>query len=193
MAQNNNQNIWQTDIQDWTKVEPDTANFYISQAESRLKETTDTYNLTSTRTENYLTLVTAILTGAIGYMFAGEKPFLQAVSALAILPTLFAIVFLAKNLTQFTVYTVGDEPRAIYTMEFVDRFSGEQQYLNLVHYTMITLQFKIDENHKTNEYRIKNNARARFALSTVPLAFLAGAIYQYFCGYQLVWSLSLPY
>ena len=60
-----NQNVWQTDIQDWTKVEPESATFYISQAESRLKETTDTYNLTSTRTENYLVLITAIMTGAI--------------------------------------------------------------------------------------------------------------------------------
>jgi hypothetical protein len=192
MIPQNNPNIWKSDIQDWSKVEPESANFYVSQAETRLKETTDTYNLTSTRTENYLTLVTAILTGAIGYVFAGEKPYLQAASAFAILPILITIYCLAKNLTQFIVYTVGDEPKAIFTSEFVDTFSGSQQYLNLVHYTMVTLQFKIDENHKTNKQRIQNNARARLALLTTPLAFLAGAIYQYFCGYQLVWSLSLP-
>lgn len=189
MTQNNNQNIWQTDIQDWTKVEPDAANFYISQAESRLKETTETYNLTSARTENYLTLVTAIMTGALGYVFAGEKPYLQAVSAIAIIPTLIAVYFLAKNLTQFTVYTVGQEPKAIYTTEFIDCLDNKIQLLHLVYYTMRDIQFKIDKNRATNGTRIKNNANARNALLFIPIAFLLGVIYQYLCGYQLVWSL----
>ncbi len=184
-----NQNVWQTDIQDWTKVEPESATFYISQAESRLKETTDTYNLTSTRTENYLVLITAIMTGAIGYMFTGENPYLQAVSAFALIPTIIAICFLAKNLIQFTVYTVGDEPNAIYTSEFVDMYSGKQQYLNLVYYTMRALQYKIDANHITNKKRVNNNANARRALLYIVAAFFVGIIYQYALGYQLVWCL----
>lgn len=179
--------IWQTDIQDWTKVEPESASLYVSQAEARLKETTDTYNLTSTRTESYLVLVTAIMTGAVGYMFAGEKPFLQAVSAFAIVPTITAIYFLAKNLTQFIVYTVGDEPKAIYTSQFVDGYDGKQQYLNLIYYTMRSLQYKIDQNTITNRKRIENNANARDALLCLPIAFVCGIIYQYFCGYQLLW------
>jgi hypothetical protein len=185
-------NIWKSNIQDWTKVESESAIFYISQAETRLKETVDTYNLTSARTDNYLTWVTAILTGAIGYIFTGEKPFLQAVSAFSIVPILISIYYLAQNVSQFTVYTVGDEPRSVFTSEFVDDFSGRQQYLNLVYYTMITLQFKIDENHRTNKQRTQNNSMARRALLMTPLAFLAGSIYQYFCGYQLVWSLPPP-
>jgi hypothetical protein len=189
MSKNTPSDVWKTDIQDWTKVEPDTASFFISQAELRLKETTDTYNLTSTRTENYLVLVTAILAGAIGYIFAGEGPYLKVVSVFATLITLVAVFFLSRNLTQFIVYTTGDEPRAIFVSDFVDRFTGSQQYLNLVHYTMITLQYKIDENRATNRRRIQNNARARCALLANSLAFILGIIYQYLCGYQLVWSL----
>jgi hypothetical protein len=180
---------WETDIQDWTNVQLESAAFYIAQAESRLKETTDTYNLTSTRTESYLTLVTAILTGALGYMFAGETPYLQAVSAIAVIPTLIAIYFLAKNLTQFTVYTVGQEPKAIYTLEFIDGFDSNAQYLHLVFYTMRDIQFKIDKNRITNRARIKNNANARNALLLVPTSFVLGVIYKCFCGYQLDWSL----
>lgn len=189
MTQSNNQNIWQTDIQDWTKVEPDAANFYISQAESRLKETTDTYNLTSARTENYLVLVTVIMTGALGYVFAGEKPYLQAVSAFTIIPTFIAVYFLAKNLIQFTVYTVGQEPKAIYTTEFIDCLDNKIQFSHLIYYTMRDIQFKIDKNRATNMRRLKNNANARSALLFIPAAFLLGIIYQYLCGYQLVWSL----
>lgn len=180
---------WETDIQEWTNVQLESAAFYIAQAESRLKETTDTYNLTSTRTESYLTLVTAILTGVLGYMFAGEKPYLQAVSAFAVIPTLIAIYFLAKNLTQFTVYTVGQEPNAIYTSEFIDGFDSKTQYLHLVYYTMRDIQFKIDKNRITNRVRIKNNANARIALLLIPTSFILGIIYQCFCGYQLVWTL----
>lgn len=187
MSQNTHPNIWQTDIQDWTKVQPDSAALYLSQAEARLKETTDTYNLTSTRTENYIVLITAIMTGAVGYVFTGEQPYLQAVSVFVIIQTIIAIYFLAKNLTQFTVYTVGDEPKAIYTSQFVDGYADKQQYLNLVYYTMRTLQYKIDENTITNRKRIKNTANARIALLCLPIAFFLGIIYQYCCGYQLIW------
>lgn len=182
--------IWQPDIDDWTKVESESASFYISQAESRLKETTDTYNLTTTRTENYLALVTAILTGALGYIFAGEKPYLQAVSVFGIIPTLIAGYFLSKNLTQFIVYTVGQEPRAIYTSEFIDGIEGKSQIAHLIFYTMRDIQFKIDNNQITNKTRIKNNVKAKSALLSIPIAFIIGIIYQYFCGYQLVWCLS---
>lgn len=189
MKESDMTNIWQPNIQDWTKIDPDSANLFIAQAESRLKETTDTYNLTSTRTENYLAIVIALIAGAIGYIFAGEKPYLQATSTFALVPTLIAAYYLAKNLTQFTVYTVGDEPKAIFTTNFVDDFSGNNQYLNLVYYTMRSIQFKIDENRETNIKRVRNNAYARIALLTTPIAFLVGAIYQYLLGYQLVWTL----
>lgn len=190
MEEKNIDNSWKPDIKDWSKLDIDAAKFYIAQAEQYLKETTETYNITSARTDRYLVLLSALFTAIIGYIFTGKDAYLQAVCFFAIFPTIISFYYAWQNFKQYTVYTMGEMPKLIFTSEYIDEFEGTEQYKLLIYNTMVSIQYRIEQNMITNSIRIRNNAKSRNAMVSTVFAFLAALIYQYLCGYHLLWSLA---
>ena len=180
---------WKTDIKRWSKLDLNTAKFYIQEAETRLNETVQTYNINSTRTYWLLVVAMSTVSTAMGYLFSGGDLYLQATAGFSLSFSLVAIIWLYKNLKSYDVYTVGEEPKILFTSKFVDVFEGEKQYLNLIFQTMETIQFKIDNNHITNNRKMRNNKIARIAIVFMPLAFVLAIIYQFLIGYRLIWFL----
>jgi len=188
MDNNNNLKMWKSDIKDWTKLDLHAADFYISQAEKRLKETNDTYNISSVRTNSYLNVTITLLSICLGYIFTGSIMYLKTVSFFAIIPLLFSVYYLWQNLKSNTIYTSGDVPKAIFTSKFVDEHTGTEQYLALTKYTMETIQYKIEQNRIVNLCRIKNNKYIRIAIILTPIIALVGAtIYLHFFDFHLAW------
>lgn len=189
MKEKNIENGWKSDVKDWSKLDLDAAKFYIAQAEQYLKETTETYNLTSNRTDRYLVLLTSLFAAIIGYLITGKNSYLQTVCFFAIFPATISFYYAWKNFNRYVVYTIGEMPKLIFTSEYIDEFEGSNQYKILVYNTMLSIQYRIEQNTIINNIRTKNNAISRKAMVATVFAFLAAAIYQCFCGYQLVWSL----
>lgn len=182
-----NENSWKPDFTDYNNWNLEAAKFCLSQSESLLKETAETYNFTTARTDRYLTLWVAIFTATISYLFAGTNHYLQSVSFFSLFPEVASFYFLWKNLKTNEVNTVGEMPKAIYNSLYVNL--GKCYQMNgLIYNTMTSVQSRIEHNIKVNEQRVRNNNMARKSLMFILLSFLAAAIYQYFCGYQLVWS-----
>lgn len=181
-------NRWTTDIKEWATISHESAQFYISQAESRLKATEDTSNALNASNDRLLSIVTSLVSVSIGYLFAGTQPYLQAVSFFTLIVCLVSGIFLLLNLEKYSIYTVGEEPKIIFNSPFIDnQYNPSQQYLNLVCQMMETIQFKIDQNHLTNSKRIARLEKAKRIVLLIPLAFLLAALYLYLLGYQLVW------
>jgi hypothetical protein len=186
-----NEHSWKPDFIDYSKLDLEAAKFCLIQSESLLKETTETYNLTTARSDRYLTLLVAIFTATISYLFAGSNHYLQSVSFFSLFPEAVSFYFLWKNFKAYELCTVGEEPKAIYKAEYVD-LGDTYQYKGLIYNAMVSIQSRIEHNTKINGQRVRNNALARRSALFILLAFLAAAIYQYFCGYQLVWSPPFP-
>jgi len=191
MPENLTQGRWETNIQRWSSLNDDAAKLYIAQAEGRLKETIDTYNTTSSRTDKFFGISTTLLSVSIGYIFNGSNRYLQATSVFVALFSAISLYFLWKNTKPVTIYPLGEEPKFIFTSTFVDVHEGNEQYLNLVFQIMETIQFKIEENRNTNFKRTQNNTYARLFLLLTPTSFFWAAIYQYLGGYYLVWAVSM--
>lgn len=185
-----NENSWKPDFADYSKMDLEAAKFCLTQSESLLKETTETYNLTTARTDRYLALLVAIFTASMSYLFAGSNPYLQTVSFFSLFPEAVSFYFLWQNFKAYELCTVGEEPKAIYKSAYVG-LGESYQYKGLLYNTMQSIQGRIEQNTKINEKRVKNNNLARKTMLFILLAFLAAAIYQHYLGYQLVWT--LPY
>jgi hypothetical protein len=181
---------WQTNIEDWTKLTEQSAQFYINQAESRLKSTEDTANILTTSNDRLLGITTSLVSVSIGYLFAGNQIYLQAVSFFVLLVCLIAGFYLIQNMSKYEIYTVGEEPKIIFNSPFIDNsYTKSQQYLNLVFQMMETIQMKIDKNHLINFVRQARLDKAKKVLLTIPLAFALAAVYLHLLGYHLVWVL----
>lgn len=179
---------WETDIKDWTKLDIDTGKLFLVQAEARLKETVETFNFTSTRADRYLTLASTLLTVSLGVMFGNTLPFLKVTALFSLIPLTIAFYYLWKIYKPVNVEILGLEPKQIFIAEKVDNYESQKQFLNLVFEIMEITQYKIEKNKLTNKVRVQNNMRVLKAIISTPLSFIAAAIYQYLCGYYLVWD-----
>jgi len=180
---------WSTDIHDWTKLTKDSASFYMSQAEARLKSTEDTSNILVASNDRLLGITTTLLSVSIGYLFTGSELFLQTTAFFIILFCAGSGYYLFQNLREYNIFTGGEEPKLIFTSPFVENeYSPEQQYLNLVFQMMETIQYKIDQNKITNQLRRRRIGRAKQIMLFSPLAFLFASVYLHLLGFHLVWT-----
>ncbi len=177
---------WQTDIVDWTKLTEQSAQFYIHLAESRLKSTEDTANIITASNDRLLGIITMLISASFGYLFTGDQTYLQCVSLFILLSCSVAAVFLLRNMGKYELFTIGEEPRQIFTSAFVENniYSESQQYLNIVFQMMEIMQLKIDKNRQINLIRQSRLEKAKRILVAIPLSFLLAGLYLYFLNYQ---------
>jgi len=176
-------NRWTTDIEDWTSIEPETANLLISQAESRLKASEETSRILTDSSHRFLAMVVTLISVSLGYVFSGSNDYLQTVSIFVILICIYPFFLLWRNLFNFTIYTVGEEPMQIFTSQFInEQYSGELQYKNLVFQVLETIQSKINANKPINLIRAQRLSIVKKTLLITPLTFLLAFLYLRFLG-----------
>jgi len=179
---------WTTDIIEWADISPESAQLFIAQGEARLKATEETASSLDSSNDRMMNIITSLLSVSLGYMFAGSQEYLQAVSFFVLCISTVSGAFLLSNLKSYPICTVGEEPKMVFTSQFIDNsYSPSQQYLNLVCQVMETIQYKISHNHLVNTQRRARLDRAKRVALFIPLAFLLAALYQYWLGYHLVW------
>jgi len=179
---------WTTDIENWDKLSPDAAKLYLELAHSSLKASEDTATIANASNDKLIGYATTILSISLAYLFTGNQLFLQVASLSAIFIVSGALYFLIRNILNYTLYTVGEEPHRIFTKEFTDKYEDPNiQFLNLILSTMENAQAKISLNKELNLKRAKRLQIAKFILASTPFAFILAAFYLYYLGYRLVW------
>jgi hypothetical protein len=166
--------MWQTDIQDWTKITKDMVNFYLNQAEAELKSTLDLHDKITTRAFALLTILIPITTLTIGYIIRqiAEKnadKYLLAVAVVCLYATISCLYLLIRLVFPRQWLSSGRPPKDIFTSQMIDtphEYTDEQRYVGIVMREIENIQYKITFNDATSIPRLYSLRVVIITLST---------------------------
>jgi hypothetical protein len=172
--------FWETDIKEWNKLTKDSAQLYISQSETLLSGTVDTANNISSTTDKLFGLISTLLTICINYSITGTDINLKAISIAVSLNCFISLIMLLPNLNKYSICLPGEEPKNIFTSNFIDNdYTFEEQYQNLVFQIIQTIQSRITQNHKINNRRQDTIQRVRYALVMLPVTIAISILWSH--------------
>lgn len=152
---------WKTDIQDWTRVNKDLANFYLSQAETHLKANIDLSDRITARSTWLLSVIIPIAAVTTSYIlnhaFIKEtNPYLLYMACASLLAILVCLLVLAILVGVRNWMPPGGQPKEILTSKMVDtELDTDKQYVAIVLGEIERTQTKIDITKRINYRRLK--------------------------------------
>lgn len=167
---------WKTDIQDWTRINKDLVNFYLSQAETHLKANIDLSDRITARSTWLLSVtipIAAIITGYIlNQAFLQQtNPALLLIATGSLIPAIACLIMLAILVGVRRWMPPGGQPNEIVTSNMVDtELKAEQQYVAIVLGEIEAIQAKIDFTKQINLQRLNI---LRFVIWLIVFTFLA--------------------
>lgn len=152
---------WKTDIQDWTKLNKDLVNFYLSQAETHLKANIDLSDRITARATWLLSVIIPITVLTTGYLLSQTflqytNPYLTQIAAAGLCSLVICLGVLAWLSGKRRWMPPGGEPKEILTSNMVDnQLEGEQLYVAIVLGEVEAVQSKITATKAINQSRLE--------------------------------------
>lgn len=181
--------IWQTDIQDWTKLTKDIVLFYLTQAESNLKSCLELSDRITTRAFSLLTIIIPIITLTLGYLLkqiieGNANYWLLLISITCLIISFVCLYFLVKLIFPRGWMPLGRQPNEIFTSHMVDNdLDQDKKYIAIVMGEIECIQTKIDYN------KLQNNKRLKYLKIVLVLISTAFVIVMIFLLRQLYFTI----
>lgn len=164
------------DIPNWEKISEQTANFFYSESEKRLKELLDACNQNQEVAHRMLNILLPIITLTIGYLFSkkwNQDWDLMVPATIFILFQVVSLIHLYLTIRHTEVHSLGSNPRDILKSNLIIEDNERAQYLQYIIGACEEMQNKIDHNRKINNQRANYNNRAMlFSTIFAPVGFL---------------------
>ena len=170
---------WKIQVNDWEKINKESAMFIINEADKFLKYTIEVSDKITTRAFSFLLITLTILIGIIGFTFQSYKE-CSALSPNLICNFLFAImliivsVFLILIVSPRFFMMTGRSPKEIAINEFLcnDSLTPELSYLALILNEIENYQAKIEYNIDQNQKRTKRFKNILIAMIIASFVYL---------------------
>ncbi|MDX2070616.1 MAG: hypothetical protein SFV55_19465 [Haliscomenobacter sp.] len=174
-------------IPNWEKISGQTANFFYSESEKRLKELLDACNQNQEVAHRMLNILLPIITLTVGYLFSqkwNEDWALMLPATIFILFQVVALMHLFLTIRHGEVNSLGSNPRDMLKANLIIEDDERAQYLQYVIGACEEMQKKIDHNRAVNNKRATYNNRAMlFSTVIAPLGFIITSL--------VVWGFAL--
>jgi len=174
---------WKIEIDEWKKVSKDMVEFFFKQSEKKLEETIKTFESSSRKTNQILSISITLVTIGLGYFvkFKEENLYLNIMAfLLAIIGTVIIFV-LYKNLFFDTIGVKGSQPKEIIKEKFLTpKLSDEEQYINILLNECEKYQERINTNIEVNKKRNRRIKKVKYLFLFIPISAIFVKIIIYF-------------
>jgi len=166
---------WKASLKDWKSVSIEMANLFLSQSEKYLDETVKTFENSSRKTNQLLTISISIITFSLSYLFdfKSREIDLILIALFSLIISMFSILVLYKNLFFDQIGVKGNNPKNIIKEKFIPRgINSNEQYINLVLNVCETYQKRITRNKEVNTKRNVRIKRATYLTLLLPVSII---------------------
>ena len=184
---------WDSELDNFEKIDKDLMKFYFEQAEKSLKSTLELADKISVRAYALLAVIVPVLSIIFSYLsknyFGTELLSCQLLGLLWLLfiPVGISFVLLVKVVFPKDYYQLGREPKYIVKKEYYDNpeYPKEESYKLMLSYELENYQYRISYMDNINNSRVKliktafrvsMGTLAVFALMLVIKMFLSGGL-----------------
>lgn len=168
---------WVSDIEDSEYLQQESSELFFKLAEDRLGSSIEVFDITTSKTNWLIGILLPLGSVCLAYLITNGFNIWGIASLIVISAIIVAMIFLLRNLMTFEVYTLGEEPRFVFTSDFINNKVVKDQYNDLVTNIVELYQYKIDENKVINDKR-SNNYRIGMIISLcLPLSIVISYLF----------------
>lgn len=167
---------FRTEIKNWKKIKLETAKLFLEQSNKRIEESSKTLSENSNTSFKLLILTSTLVSSLLVYLFTGSIceiicSFTHRSAAILLMPLIFCIIQLSRNLFRKHVYVPGFQPKDIMKDGLTnDNYKNDEQSVALILTLCENIQDRIDSNKLINHKIIK---RVSYCILIIIISLIA--------------------